>query len=93
MRYRQKVRQFERQLNYQEEGTDLRELLKKDYKYKGEPFNSLDEMIKGMNVTEIPPDVSAEEIIRLFENKLLSYESPEMQNILAITLEQMEAKL
>ena len=93
MRYRQKVRQFERQLNYQEEGTDLQELLRKDYIYKGEPFNSVDEMIKGMNVIELPPYYNPEEIIRLFENKLLSYDSPEMQDIVNKTVEQMKAKL
>lgn len=93
MRYKQKVRQFERQLNYQEEGTDLNDLLKADYKYKGEPFNSIDEMIKGMNVIELPPYYTTEDIIRLFENKLLSYESPEMQDIVNKTVEQMKAKL
>ena len=93
MRYRQKVRQFERQLNYQEEGTDLQELLRKDYIYKGEPFNSVDELLKGMNVTELPPYCNPEEIIRLLENKLRSYESPEMQDIVNKTVEQMKAKL
>lgn len=89
MRYRQKVRQ----LNYQEEGTDLQELLRKDYKYKGEPFNSLDVLLKGMNVTELPPYCTPEEIIRLFENKLLSYESPEMQGIVTETVKQMRDNL
>lgn len=91
MRYRHKVRQLERQLNYQEGGTDLQELLKADYKYKGEPFNSLDELLKGMNVIELPPFCTPEQIIRLFENKLLSYESPEMQDIVKKTVQQMEA--
>lgn len=93
MRYRQKIRQFERQLNYQEEGTDLNDLLKADYRYKGEPFNSIDEMIKGMNVIALPPYYTTEDIIRLYENGLLSAESKEYEDLRKETAQAMRANI
>ena len=45
-RYKQIVTKFERQISYQGRGTVLRELLKANYKYNGEPFNILDEMLR-----------------------------------------------
>lgn len=93
MRLKTKIRQLERQLNYQEEGTDLNDLLKADYKYKGEPFNSIDEMIKGMNVIALPPYHTDEEIIRFYENGLLSAESKEYQDLRKKTAQAMREML
>jgi len=93
MKYKSKVRQLEKQIGYKTAGTDIQDLLRPDYKHKGKPFNSLDEMLKALNVTELPPYFAEAEIIRLYENNLLTSDSPEMDQVRIETAKQMRAKI
>jgi len=93
MKYKNKVRQLEKQTGYKTAGTDLQDLLRPGYKHKGKPYSSLDEMYEALNVIELPPYLTEAEIIRLYENNLLTSDSPEMENIRIETVKQMTAKL
>jgi len=88
MSIKHKIRQIETEINRKTRGTALQDLLSLNYKHKGEPFNSIDEMLKDLNVIEEPP-FPDEQIIRLIQNKLLSYESPEMQGLYEKTIKEM----
>lgn len=92
MSIKYKVRKIEEQINQRDSGADLLDLLSPKYKYKGKPFNNIDEMLKALNVIEEPP-FPDEDIIRLFENKLISFESPEMQEILKKVIKEMEERM
>jgi hypothetical protein len=93
MSIKHKIRQIEYQISQKDNGTDLMDLLSPNYKYKGEPFNSTDEILEAMNVIELPPYFTDEDIIRLFQNKLLSYDSPEMQEIQNKTIKEMKERM
>lgn len=80
MSIKHKIKQIETEISRKTGGTSLKDLLSSNYRYKGEPFNSIDEIIKALNVIDEPP-YTDEQIIKLLQNKLLSYESPEMQII------------
>jgi len=92
MSIKHKIRQIETEINRKTRGTALQDLLSPNYKHKGEPFNSIDEMLKALNVIEEPP-FTDEQIIRLIQNKLLSYESPEMQGLYEKTIKEMRESM
>jgi len=92
MNLKQKIRQIETQINQRDKETALQDLLSPNYKYKREPFNNLNEMLKALNVIEEPP-FPDEDIIRLLENKLISYDSPEMQEIQNKTIKEMKERM
>ncbi|MBS1516989.1 MAG: hypothetical protein JSS91_02785 [Bacteroidetes bacterium] len=70
-------------------GIEERILLNPNYKFKGNPFNSIDDMIKVLNVVELSPYYTNKQIIQFFMNGLLSFESREMQKIQIETSEEM----
>jgi len=80
MSIKHKVRRIEEQISLNSEGINFEDLLSPKYKHKGEPFNSIEEIIKAFNVIDEPP-YTDEQIIALLQNKLLSYESQEIQEI------------
>ena len=92
MSIKHKIRQIETEIKRKTRGTALQDLISPNYKHKGEPFNSVDEVLKALNVVEEPP-FTDEQIIGLIQNKLLSYESPEMQELYKKATKEMEANL
>ncbi len=55
-------------------------LYEESFKYKGKPFNSMEELFEGLNVTsDFAPYNTNQDYIKLFQKGLLSFESEEMQ--------------
>ena len=93
MSIKHKIRQIEKQISQRDRGADLQDLLCPNYKYKGEPFNSTDEILEAMNVIELPPYFTDENIFKLYRNNLLSYDSPEIQKIYNKAIEEMRERM
>lgn len=90
MNFKCRIRSLERKFCFQLNGIEERELLNQNYKYRGTPFNSIDEMIKTLNVVELSPYYLDDQIIQFCMNGLLSHQSNEMERIRLKILEEMK---
>ncbi len=68
-------------------------LLQPGYKYKGKPFDSIDEMREKLNCWNMVPYYTNTEIIQLIENGLLSSKSKEFEELRKEASRQMRESL
>jgi len=83
MNFKSRIRKLEYELSKDwYTGIPESRLYEESFKYKGNPFNSMEELFEGLNVTnDFSPYYTANDYIKLFEKGLLSYESEEMQSV------------
>jgi len=69
-------------------------LYEESFKYKGEPFNSMEAMFKGLNVSfDFSPYYVPGDYIKLAQKGLLSYDSEEMKSVRKEASRQMREKM
>ncbi len=94
MNFKSRLEKLENEFSSFLNGIPESDLYRDDFKYKGKPFESMEAMFKGLNVTsDFAPYNTNEDFIKLFSKGLLSYESPEMQGVRKKASKQMEANL
>ena len=95
MNFKSRIRKLEDELSKDWcTGIPESRLYEESFKYKGKPFNSMEELFEGLNVTnDFAPYHTCKNYIKLFEKGLLSYDSPEMKRVKDETLKRMREKM
>lgn len=89
MNFKARIKSIEEKLSMHIKGIEFEELVKPGYKHKGKPYGSYDEMVEALKVIDLPPWLDYWQIIKLLENGLITYESPEGQELRKQTVCQM----
>ncbi|MDQ3019623.1 MAG: hypothetical protein M3R36_03490 [Bacteroidota bacterium] len=93
MNFKSRLKSIERKLCLHIEGIVFDELLKPNYKHKGKPYDSYDEMVRELKVIERPPWLDHKDIIKIIENGLITHNSPEGEKLRKETCRQMQNKI
>lgn len=90
MDFKSRVKRLESRLQIDMQGIIFQDYISEGFKYKGKPFDSLSDMIKALKVSELPSQYDYSDYIKLSMNKLITFESPEMQEVRLAASEEMK---
>ncbi len=97
MNFKIRVKNIERKINLNSNGIQFEDLIKRGYRHSGKPFESTGRLFKAMmkmnRAFELPNYCTLDVILILYENKLLTGDSPEMQEVIKKAGEEMREQM